>query len=194
MDDGHLAGELGEVGGLLHGRVAAADDDDLLVAEEEAVAGGAGGDAVAHQLSLAGDAAELGRGAGRDDQGVGAVGVLVGAEGEGALFEVDLDRPLELHLGAEAPGLLAHAVHQLGAEDPFGEAGEVLDVGGDGELAAGLAAFEHERSEVGPRGIERRREAGRARAEDDHPVVVVDVVLALLGTGHRGRSPPGSHR
>src|SRR5205085_2014951 len=76
VDEGDLAGELRQVGRLLHGRVAAADDDDLLVTEEEAVAGGAGGDAVAHQLLLAGDAAELGGGAGRDDQGVAAVGVL----------------------------------------------------------------------------------------------------------------------
>src|SRR3954463_14182108 len=38
MDDGDLAGEFGEEGGLLHRRVAAADDDDLLVLEEEAVA------------------------------------------------------------------------------------------------------------------------------------------------------------
>ena len=42
-------------------------------------------------------------------------------------------------LGAEALGLLAELHHQLGAHDPVGEAGEVLDVGGEHQLAAGLS-------------------------------------------------------
>ena len=48
-------------------------------------------------------------------------------------------------LGAEALGLLAELHHELGAEDAVGEAGEVLDVGGEHELAAGADALDHER-------------------------------------------------
>jgi hypothetical protein len=60
-------------------------------------------------------------------------------------------------VGVEALGLAAEAVHHLGPEDPLGEAGIVVDVGGQHELAArhvgGVAApasFDDERLEVRP--------------------------------------------
>ena len=171
VDDRHLAGELGEVGRLLHRRVAAADDDDLLVAEEEAVAGGAGRDAVAHELGLGAQPDELGRGAGGDDHGAGAVGRLVGADGEGPAVEVDLDDLLPLRQRPEAARLVAHLLHQLGAHDPLGEAGVVLDVGGDGELPARLVAFEHQGRQVGAGRVERGGQPGGAGAEDDDAVI-----------------------
>ena len=43
-------------------------------------------------------------------------------------------------LGAEALGLRADAHHELGAHDPLGESGEVLDLGREHQLAAGLVA------------------------------------------------------
>ena len=73
---------------------------------------------------------------------------------------------LELDLRAEAPRLLAHLVDQLGALDAVREAGVVLDLGGDGQLAAGLAALEDERREAGAGGVERRGEPGRAGTEN----------------------------
>ena len=50
---------------------------------------------------------------------------------------------------------------------PVGKAGVVLDVGGEHELAAGADAFDHERVQVGARGVDRGGEAGRARSDDD---------------------------
>ena len=47
VDNGHLAGELGQVHGLLHGAVAAAHHVHLKVLKEGGVAGGAEGDALA---------------------------------------------------------------------------------------------------------------------------------------------------
>jgi len=47
------------------------------------------------------------------------------------------------------------------------KAGEVLHLGGDRELAAGLVALQHQGLEVGAGGVERGGEAGGARAEDD---------------------------
>ena len=44
--------------------------------------------------------------------------------------------------------------------------GIVLDVGGDGELAAGLDALDQHRLQHGARGIDRGGVAGRARADD----------------------------
>ena len=43
-------------------------------------------------------------------------------------------------LGADMLGLLLHLLHQPGALDDVGEARVVLDVGGDGQLAARLNA------------------------------------------------------
>ncbi len=40
---------------------------------------------------------------------------------------------------------------------PFGKAGVVLDLGGDGELTAGLHALDDQRLEVGARGVDARR-------------------------------------
>ena len=59
---------------------------------------------------------------------------------ERALAEVDRGDLRGEELGAEAGGLLAEVHHQLGAHDALGEAGEVLDLGGEHQLAAGLVA------------------------------------------------------
>ena len=64
-------------------------------------------------------------------------------------------------------GLLRHLLHQPGALDDVGEARIVLDVGRDGELAAGLDALDQDRLEHGAGGVDRRRIAGRARPDDD---------------------------
>ena len=51
-------------------------------------------------------------------------------------------------LGAEPLGLLAELRHEVGAEDPVGEAGVVLDVGREHELPAGLQTLDDERLQV----------------------------------------------
>src|SRR5258706_469518 len=66
----------------------------------------------------------------------------------------------------EALGLLAHQVHQLRSQDALGEAGIVFDVGGDGELPAGLQSFQDQRGEIGAGEIDRRGAAGGAGADD----------------------------
>ena len=76
--------------------------------------------------------------------------------------------------GAEALGLSAEVLHQLRAHDPLGEARVVLDVGRVLKLAAPLEALDHERLQVGARGVERSRVAGGTAAEDDH---VLDLLL-----------------
>ena len=182
MHHGDLGGELGEEDRLFHRGVAAADHDDLLAAEEEAVAGGAGRHAVAHQHALRLDAERLGGGAGGDDQAVAGVDApVVAVDLEGAPVELHLEHGLEAAVGPEALRLLAHLVHQVGSHDAGLEAGVVLDVGGDRELAAGLGALEHQRGEVGARGVERRGQAGGAGTDDQQLAMVV------AGFGH-GRS------
>jgi len=64
--------------------------------------------------------------------------------------------------GADLLGLRLHLLHQPGALDDVGEAGVVLHVGGDGQLAAGLVALQHQGLEVGPGGVQSRRQPGGA--------------------------------
>ena len=70
------------------------------------------------------------------------------------------------HLGADMLGLGAHLLHQPGALDHLGEARIVLDVGGDGQLAAGLEAGDQHRLQQRARGIDGGGVAGGAGADD----------------------------
>ena len=85
--------------------------------------------------------------------------------------------------------------HQLGAHDPVGEAGVVLDVGGQHQLAAGLVAgrgrlaLEHQRRQVGPGGVDGGGEPGRAGADDDHSVDVVGGHRTSRSFGSVGVNP-----
>jgi hypothetical protein len=174
---GDLGGELGQEGGLLHGGVAAAHHDHAPLAEEGRVADRAVGDATALQRALAGQA-ELARGgAGGDDDRPGAMAVRP------RLHDVRLAHGVgrELHARdvvglvdrAEALGLSAHALHELRAEDALGEAGVVVDVRRDHELAAGTEPLDHERRQVGAGGVEGGRVPGRPAADDQEVVHVV---------------------
>jgi hypothetical protein len=73
---------------------------------------------------------------------------------------------------AEALRLVAELLHHLRPHDPLGVAGVVLDVGGLLEQAAPHEAFDHQRVEVGPGRVQRRRVSRRSTADDDH---VLDV-------------------
>ncbi len=68
---------------------------------------------------------------------------------------------------AEAGGLFAHVLDELGTLDAVGPAGKVLNEGGDGELAAGLMALDDEWLEVGARRIDGGGKTGAAGAEDN---------------------------
>ena len=64
-------------------------------------------------------------------------------------------------------GLQAHLLHEPGSLNRLGEAGIVFDIGGDHELAALFEAGDEHRLEQRARGVDRRRIAGRAGADDD---------------------------
>ena len=162
------AREPGQERGFLHGRVAAADHRDVLVAEEEPVTGGAGAHAHADQGLLAGHAEVAGRGAHREDDGTGPVGLVTHGD--------RLDRPVQRHrvdvfhaqVGAEPQGLLAHLVHQFRAGDAVAEAGVVLHLGGGHQRAAELGALEHQGRQLRAGRVDRRGISGRTGADDDH--------------------------
>ena len=98
----------------------------------------------------------------------------------GRCAQIDLVDVVGDELGADMGGLLLHLLHEPGALDHVGKARIVLDVGGDGELAAGRDALDQDRIEHGAGGIDRRGIAGRAGA-DDHD-------LGVGGVRHRSIS------
>ena len=77
---------------------------------------------------------------------------------------------------AEALGLLAQLLHQLRAHDALGEARVVLDVGRLLQQPAPGEALDHERVEVGARGVQRGGVAGGAAADDDHVLDVAHLI------------------
>ena len=90
--------------------------------------------------------------------------------------EVQLERVLgkvyrgemsHAQLGAEADCLLLHVLDQLGTLNAVGPAGKVFDQRGDGQLAAGLVAFEHQGLEVRAGGVDGGGQSGAAGTEDD---------------------------
>jgi len=172
VDDVHLRRDVREIERLLDGRVASAHDAHLLAAIEEAVAGGAAADAAAHERFFRRQPEVLGRRAGGDDERVAGVLARVAAQCERTLAEFDLVDVVEDDLGVEALGMLQEALHEVGAHDAVDVGRPVVDVCRRHELAAlGDAGDEH-RLQVGARRVDRRRVAGRARAEDQDAGVV----------------------
>ena len=70
------------------------------------------------------------------------------------------------NIGANVARLRLHLLHQPGALDDIGEAGVVFDVGGDGQLSAGLQARDQGGPQIGAGGINRRRIARWACANN----------------------------
>ena len=97
-----------------------------------------------------------------DNEGAGVDGLLAEVEGEGALGEIDGAEVREAEFGSEANSLLLHVLDEVRALYALGPAGKVFNQRGDGELAAGLVAFEDERFEVGAAGVDGGSESGAA--------------------------------
>ena len=177
VDDRHRIGEPREERGLLDGGVAATDDADVVAAEEESVAGCAGREPVPDEALLGLEAQHERLGAGGDDHGFGDVGGLgIGVADpdlERALGEVDLGCLHREDRRSEAARLGPEVDHELGARDALGEPREVLDLGGQHELTAGLIArrgrlaLQDDGVQVGPGGVDGGGEPRRARPDDD---------------------------
>ena len=80
--------------------------------------------------------------------------------------ETHLGDVLGAHHGTEALRLGAHVLHQLGAHDALLKAREVIDLGGDHQLATSGVALDHDGREITTRGIQRSRVAGRSATDD----------------------------
>jgi hypothetical protein len=168
VNDDDLAGEIGEEERFLNRGIATADDDILVVALKEPIAGGAGGDAKALEFLFAGNAEPLGLGAGSDDQSVAGIdGAAIAMQLERSHVEVNRDDEIVENARADMFGLRLHLLQEPGALDDIGIAGVIFDIGGDGELAAGLHALDDNGLKHGARCIDCRGVTGRAGPDDD---------------------------
>ena len=140
-----LDGEIGEEQRLLDGGVAAADHHALPCRDRRSRRRWRRRRRRSPGTSASRRQAQPARlGAGGDDHRVGGVDrAAIAGEHERAPVEIDLDDDVVDDLGADMLGLRLHLLHQPGALDDVGEAGIVLDIGGDGELAARLEAGDH---------------------------------------------------
>ena len=78
-----------------------------------------------------------------DDEGAGLELSLPRLSANGCCVRSAALRRAEAEFCAEAWACLSHVPDELGALDAIGPAGEVFDHGSEGELAAGLVAFEY---------------------------------------------------
>jgi hypothetical protein len=190
----HLRREPREEERFLHGGIAAADDRDRLAAEEVAVAGRAGRDPVADERALGRQAQEPRRGARRDDERRQRYSASLVFTVKGRVAGPPTCHLAAKDLGAEPLGLRAHLPHELGPHDAVAMPRPVLDERREHELPAGLEPLDHERLQVGARGVERGGEARGPRPDDDDVAwihgpcsdVLVDEPLerVLVGQAH----------
>src|SRR2546428_7233176 len=78
--------------------------------------------------------------------------------------------------GFEALGLFPPQLHELWALNSLGEPRVVLDVRRDHELATRHGTCDDKRLQIRARGVDRGRESGRARADDDDIVWGHDIL------------------
>jgi len=171
VNEGNVAGDVGEVEGFLHGGVAAANDRHGLSPVEEAVAGGTGRDPFPLEGLFGGEPQIPGRGAGGDDKRIAGVYAAVPLQAEGSLAKVGLVDVVRDHGGIEPLGMLAHPLHELGPLDAARVAGPVVHLGGGHELPPLLEAGDESWAQVCPGGVDGGGVAGGAGAENNEPVM-----------------------
>ncbi len=169
MDEGDLGAESGQEGRFFDGGVATTDDGNVLLAEEEAVAGRTPADSVARQPIFTLDPELAVARAHRQDHGSCLVGVASGVLDDlDVAGEINVGDVVGDELGAEALSLLAQVVHQCRTHDAVGEAGEVLHIGGGHQrTTGGHRTLEHQRVQIGTRGVDRGGIARRTGSDDD---------------------------
>ena len=118
-----------------------------------------------------GQAEAVGTGARGQDQGLGFDHLALHREAIGTLAQVDRIGVSLDQARAPAHGLGPHPVHQIGAQDPIGETGEILHIGGGHQLApsdaARLETRDQQGAEVGPGGINSGGIASGPGTDDD---------------------------
>ena len=165
MDQRHLACKARQKIRLFHRGIAAADHRDVFASEEISVARGASRDSVPHQFSFGLKPQHSRRCARGNDQRAAFVILSSRCELERTLAQIHFRNRATFELGAKTLRLFAHILDELGTQNSVRESGIVFDVRGQGKLATGFVAINHQWLHVSPRGVNRGRES-RAPASD----------------------------
>ena len=149
MDQIDLAGKAGQEVRLFAGTVAATDHADRDIAVKGAIAGRTGRQSTADELLLIRQSEVARSRTSRNDHSLRFKGFIARLEQKAAVRTM-LDRidtgPADAR--SEFLGLRLHSHHQFGPHDAIRVTWKVLDLGGGGQLAAGLRAGKQKRSEV----------------------------------------------
>mmetsp|Transcript_11593 Transcript_11593/g.29771 ORF Transcript_11593/g.29771 Transcript_11593/m.29771 type:complete len:321 (+) Transcript_11593:917-1879(+) len=178
MDHGDLARSAGEHQGILHGSVTSANHHDLLVAVQKSVAGRTCGDPSAPVLLLARDPKPLRVGPGRQDDSMRLDGGRVGRHREGTFGDVHCSHQALLENSTKF-GCLHHHIVDNGRPGTPGDSRVILD---HDSLALQLAAHgrrHHNWAESRTGRVNGRRQSGRARADDGHPLREIPPLVEL---------------
>src|SRR5579864_8656013 len=168
MNDRHFLAEASQKQRLFHRRVAPADDDDIAVLKKRSVAGGAARHTSSPQAGFVVKTEPDGGGTGSDDYRVRSEFFVVDPDAQRRACKVNFGDVEVVDLGAEARGLLAKTLHQFGSHYALWEAGIVLDIGGQHQLAAIQPTGEQQRSKVCTRRVNGGCQTCRTRADDDN--------------------------
>ena len=107
-----------------------------------------------------------GRSAG-DDEGQGVNLLMAHMKQEGPLAQIDARKMSHSVFRAETLRLLAHIFDQLRTQDSFRKARKVFYQGGHRKLATRFVALDHERFQVGARGVKCSGVSGASGTDDD---------------------------
>ena len=119
----------------------------------------------------AGEGQALGNSASGDDDGIGQDGLGISEDFEGSGGKIDPGDSFSEDLSAEVEGLGTAAIYDFITVNTIRETGEVLNIGGGGELAAwsnvvGHPAFKEDGTELGSGGIDGSGVGCRTAAND----------------------------
>ena len=185
MDQCNRGAESGEEQRLLAGAIAAADDHNRLVAEEESVACGAVGDTAPGEGLLPGNLELAHCGSSGHHNGAGLEHItLIAGDGVNVIAEIDGYHVVPDQTGAKLFGLPLHGIHQIGAQNPVGESGEILHGGGIDQLPTGCEGTRYnQRTVPGAAQVDGRGVSGGAGTDNDN---ILNIAHASTISEHMG--------
>ena len=144
MNERDFAGESGEEGRFLAGRISATDNKHVLITEERPIAGRTGRDAAALLFGFTGGIQPNGFCARADNEGVGKEGLAFNDDLERSLAEVNFFDVFVVNFQTKPFSLLAKLHHHLWSCDALRIAREVLYVASKHQLTTRHVARKHQ--------------------------------------------------
>ena len=113
MNDGDVAGDVGQIQRFFHGSIAPTYHGDRLIAVEEAVAGGTGRYAATGKGFLREQAEILRRGASGNDHGIAGIGAGIADQGEGLFGQLGSMNVVVNDFSLKEQGMFLETLHQF---------------------------------------------------------------------------------